>query len=83
MKKQNTQKPFFAAFLENQVRNEEARALAGGVTTRLVDLEQTTKTADLESLKYPSDTDEDITLPDLDSITTHKYPSDSDEEGTL
>lgn len=83
MKKENRQKPFFAGFLENQMRKEESGILFGGVTTRLTDLEQTDKNGDIESQKYPSDNDEEGTLPDLDAVFTHKFPSDSDEEGSV
>ncbi|NHN27925.1 microviridin/marinostatin family tricyclic proteinase inhibitor [Flavobacterium jejuense] len=73
MKKQELKKPFFANFLENQLTKEGSNEVQGGVTSRTEDIYQT--------LKYPSDSDEDTTKPALDLAHTLKYPSDNDEGG--
>lgn len=46
--KKNTKKPFFAKFLENQIKDEKLKQTKGGTVPFSTD-------------KYPSDTDEDVT----------------------
>lgn len=69
MEKNEKKVPFFAKFLENQVK--EDKSVKGGSDT-------TTKLDDVFTDKYPSDADE-VTSPKLDIQVTMKYPSDGDE----
>ncbi len=67
-------KPFFAKFLECQIKEEDR--VKGGIdlTTKIKDFDQT--------MKAPSDDDENVTHKypsDGDENVTHKYPSDNDE----
>ncbi len=73
-KNENLKKPFFANFLENQISKDEQNSVQGGITSVLTDSAQT--------MKYPSDSDEDsaTTKPIYDTAQTMKYPSDSDED---
>ncbi len=77
-KNENSKKPFFANFLENQISKDEQNSIQGGaVTSVLSDTVQT--------MKYPSDSEDgpgNPTKPSLDIYETMKYPSDSDEAGT-
>ena len=77
-KNENSKKPFFANFLENQISKDEQNSIQGGaVTSVLSDTAQT--------MKYPSDSEDgpgNPTKPSLDIYETMKYPSDSDEAGT-
>lgn len=77
-KNENSKKPFFANFLENQISKDEQNSIQGGtITSRLADNAQT--------MKYPSDSEEGPggqTKPTMDIYETMKYPSDSDEAGT-
>jgi len=76
MKKTETagQKPFFAAFLENQISRQSAAAVQGGdpVTSVIPDQAQTNK--------YPSDQEDNPTDKNWDCILTQKYPSDGDDD---
>jgi hypothetical protein len=62
----NTKKPFFAKFLENQIADENLTAAKGG----LADTSKDKIIIRDQTMKYPSDSDEDVTM---------KYPSDNDE----
>ncbi|MBP9793495.1 MAG: microviridin/marinostatin family tricyclic proteinase inhibitor [Flavobacterium sp.] len=78
-KNENSKKPFFAKFLENQISKDEQNAIqgSGGTTSTISDTSQT--------MKYPSDSEDgpgNGTKPTLDILETMKYPSDSDESGT-
>lgn len=76
-KNENSKKPFFANFLENQISKDEQNAVQGGATSVLADSAQT--------MKYPSDSEDGPggqTKPSADIYETMKYPSDSDEAGT-
>jgi hypothetical protein len=82
MKKNETrQKPFFAAFLENQLKAQQSQHVQGGdgpvVTGALSDQAQT--------MKYPSDQEDNpgTTNPDWDCVLTMKYPSDNDEDNEI
>ncbi len=71
MKKEEKRIPFFAKFLENQLKKEDdVKGGSGSITTPLGDVPVT--------LKYPSDSDE-ITSNKNDIAVTLKYPSDGDE----
>jgi hypothetical protein len=85
MKNNNRQAPFFAAFLENQLEEQQAHRVQGGDTDPLLDQAQTQKyPSDQEdnpqTKKYPSDYDEDTTKPLADMAQTQKYPSDGDDD---
>ncbi len=68
------QQPFFAKFLENQLKKDAETNVQAGATLKYPsDLEEETK-------KYPSDNEDDITKPALDQYHTDKYPSDNDED---
>jgi len=75
------QKPFFAAFLENQLKDQQSRRVQGGdgpvVTSVLSD--------EVQTMKYPSDQEDNpgTTKPDWDCILTAKYPSDNDEDSGI
>lgn len=75
-KNENSKKPFFANFLENQIsKNEQNEIQGGAVTSVLADTVQT--------MKYPSDSEDgpgNPTKPIYDTAQTMKYPSDSDED---
>lgn len=72
MKKQNElKKPFFAAFLENQLSPDDAQTVQGGTSNPVLDNAQT--------MKYPSD-QEDHTSKATDLEHTMKYPSDGDDD---
>ena len=78
-KNENSKKPFFANFLENQISKDEQNAIqgSGSATSVLSDSAQT--------MKYPSDSEDgpgNPTKPASDIYETMKYPSDSDESGT-
>lgn len=76
-KSENSKKPFFANFLENQISKDEQNAIQGGITTVAIDNAQT--------MKYPSDSEDgpgNPTKPVYDTAQTMKYPSDSDEDYT-
>lgn len=77
MKQNELKKPFFAAFLENQVKENEARRIQGGATATSVATDMA------ETQKYPSDQEDGITNVDWDCILTQKYPSDNDEAETM
>lgn len=70
-----TQQPFFAKFLENQLKKEAEINIQAGATLKYPsDLEEA------ETNKYPSDKEDDVTKPALDLLHTDKYPSDNDED---
>jgi len=70
-----TKQPFFAKFLENQLKKEAEPNVKGGATLKYPsDLE------DALTNKYPSDKEDDVTKPALDVLHTDKYPSDGDED---
>ena len=74
-KNENSKKPFFANFLENQISKDEQNAVQGGATSVLTD--------NVQTMKYPSDSEdgpENPTKPIYDTAQTMKYPSDSDED---
>jgi hypothetical protein len=74
MKKNNEglKKPFFAEFLENQIENDNANSVQGGITNPQVDIAQT--------MKYPSDQEDGPTTKITDMAHTMKYPSDGDDD---
>ncbi len=78
-KNENSKKPFFANFLENQISKDEQNAIQGsGGTTNVI-------SDNVQTMKYPSDSEDgpgNGTKPTLDIVETMKYPSDSDESGT-
>ncbi|HBV16613.1 microviridin/marinostatin family tricyclic proteinase inhibitor [Chryseobacterium carnipullorum] len=78
MEKKNSKKPFFASFLEKQIKDPEA-IQGGAVTTPVTDL-VTLPTRDTVSTSPLID---NATLPVRDQVVTLKYPSDSDESGEL
>ncbi|WP_299456215.1 microviridin/marinostatin family tricyclic proteinase inhibitor [uncultured Microscilla sp.] len=68
-------KPFFAQFLENQIADEKLTNTKGGLSaatfaTATAASDKKKKIKIEQTMKYPSDADEDYTM---------KYPSDSDE----
>lgn len=70
-----TGQPFFARFLEHQLKKETESNVSGGATLKYPsDLE------DAETTKYPSDQEDDTTKPAADLPHTDKYPSDNDED---
>lgn len=78
-KNENSKKPFFANFLENQISKDEQNTIqgSGGTTSAISD--------NVQTMKYPSDSEDgpgNSTKPTLDTYETMKYPSDSDESGT-
>lgn len=77
-KNENSKKPFFANFLENQISKDEQNAIQGnGVTTSTI-------SDSVQTMKYPSDSEDgpgNSTKPASDIYETMKYPSDSDESG--
>ncbi|WP_312076827.1 microviridin/marinostatin family tricyclic proteinase inhibitor [Chryseobacterium sp.] len=61
MEKKKSKKPFFAAFLENQIKDTKAvkgGASASGVTTPLRDTVTKPAYDGQQTMKYPSDGDE-------------------------
>ncbi|KPH11011.1 microviridin/marinostatin family tricyclic proteinase inhibitor [Chryseobacterium sp. ERMR1:04] len=68
-------KPFFASFLEKQIKDPET-IQGGAVTTPLTDIVSDT-TRDVAT----SPTFDNATLPTRDHLVTLKYPSDNDEAG--
>ncbi|WP_118972683.1 microviridin/marinostatin family tricyclic proteinase inhibitor [Taibaiella koreensis] len=75
-KEQGLAKPFFAGFLENQLKKPSETAVQGGQTLKFPsDLEEA------QTNKYPSDQEDDVTKPAADIRHTDKYPSDGDEDG--
>ncbi|EAY24951.1 microviridin/marinostatin family tricyclic proteinase inhibitor [Microscilla marina] len=62
-------KPFFAQFLENQIADEKLTNTKGGASAAAAS-DKKKKIKIEQTMKYPSDADEDFTM---------KYPSDSDE----
>lgn len=75
-KEQGLAKPFFAAFLENQLRKTAETSVQGGATLKYPsDLEEA------QTNKYPSDQEDAATKPTADIRHTDKYPSDGDEDG--
>jgi hypothetical protein len=76
----NKQKPFFAAFLENQVDEAQAQKAQGG--DPYVTLKYPSDADEHITLKYPSDQEDNPTTKATDLYQTMKYPSDNDESGT-
>jgi hypothetical protein len=69
------QKPFFASFLENQIRSENAHNVQGGgdpSTNIIADQPQT--------MKYPSDCEDNPTDKEKDDDFSKKYPSDCEDD---
>jgi hypothetical protein len=77
-KAQGLEKPFFATFLENQLKRTAGTSLQGG--SRLNTLKYPSDMEDIESQKYPSDHEDAGTKPAEDIAHTDKYPSDNDED---
>lgn len=73
MKKSDKKKPFFASFLEKQIKNPE-EIHGGDLTTPRTDL-VTLPTNDTVT----SPTFDNATVPSRDNVVTLKYPSDNDE----
>lgn len=71
--KNSKKKPFFASFLEKQVKDSET-VKGGGITSVLAD--QIT-TALQDQITTPLK--DNVTKPDNDNVTM-KYPSDGDED---
>lgn len=80
--KTNKQKPFFAAFLENQLGDEQARNAQGGDSPYVTLKYPSDEEDNPVTLKYPSDQEDNPTKPIIDQLQTTKYPSDNDEDGT-
>ncbi len=73
-----SQQPFFAKFLENQIKKAAETNVQGGATLKYPsDLEEA------ETTKYPSDQEDDRTKPAADVLHTDKYPSDNDEDSKI
>ncbi|MDR6464425.1 microviridin/marinostatin family tricyclic proteinase inhibitor [Chryseobacterium sediminis] len=70
--KNSKKKPFFATFLEKQVKDPET--VKGGVTSVLAD-QITTSLQD----QITTPLKDNVTKPDNDNVTM-KYPSDGDED---
>lgn len=65
-------KPFFAGFLENQLPQDSTNGVqGGGETSKIADQPQT--------LKYPSDQEDNPTDKYKDVDLTKKYPSDLED----
>jgi hypothetical protein len=76
---ENLKKPFFASFLENQLKEDSTQRIQGGG-----DPSPTSVTADVpHTLKYPSDQEDNPTAKTTDLYQTMKYPSDNDEVGPV
>lgn len=76
--KKNLQKPFFSAFLENQLDKKTENNVQGGTDDPPI---HTMSLADSPyTKKYPSDSDEPYTKPAADMAQTQKYPSDGDDD---
>ncbi|ANF51824.1 MULTISPECIES: microviridin/marinostatin family tricyclic proteinase inhibitor [Chryseobacterium] len=73
MKQKNSKKPFFASFLEKQVKNPEKVNGGQEITTALED-SVTIPTKD----NVTSALSDSVTKPGLDHVTM-KYPSDGDD----
>lgn len=65
-KDQKLQKPFFSAFMEQQLENKAEANISGA--------------GENQTQKYPSDKEDDYTKPALDMAQTQKYPSDGDDD---
>ena len=78
MEKKNSKKPFFASFLEKQVKDPETvKGGSGNITSALED-SITIPTKD----NITSALQDNVTKPGNDNVTM-KYPSDGDESGEL
>lgn len=78
--KTNKKKPFFAAFLENQLSDKTSHGIQGGST---ISTAAVGEDDDNYTNKYPSDCEDDgATKPTADVSHTMKYPSDGDDELT-
>ncbi|GAB0156327.1 hypothetical protein CHRYSEOSP005_15910 [Chryseobacterium sp. Alg-005] len=73
MNKKNSKKPFFASFLEKQVKEPEKVQGGGSITSALQD----NVTSVLKD-SLTSALEDNVTRPGGDHVTL-KYPSDSDE----
>ncbi|MCC3218037.1 MULTISPECIES: microviridin/marinostatin family tricyclic proteinase inhibitor [Chryseobacterium] len=71
--KNSKKKPFFASFLEKQVKDPET-VKGGGITSVLAD-QITTSLQD----QITTPLKDNVTTPDNDNVTM-KYPSDGDED---
>ncbi|PQA90599.1 serine endopeptidase [Chryseobacterium shigense] len=78
MEKKNSKKPFFASFLEKQIKDPET-IQGGAVTTPITDI----VTLPARDIVTTSPLVDNATLPVRDQVVTLKYPSDSDESGEL
>ena len=78
MEKKNSKKPFFASFLEKQVKDPETvKGGTGSITSALEDsITIPTKDSITSALQ------DNATRPGNDHVTL-KYPSDNDEAGDL
>jgi hypothetical protein len=74
MKKNDKKKPFFASFLEKQIKNPE-EIHGGDSTTPRNDLVTLPNNDTVTSPTFDNVT----TLPSRDNVVTLKYPSDNDE----
>jgi hypothetical protein len=82
MKKNESKKPFFAKFLENQIQ-VTGGAVTGGGLDQAITLRYPSDKEDA-TLKYPSDNEDPVTLKypsDEEEAVTLKAPSDNDEGG--
>ncbi|MCS3532730.1 microviridin/marinostatin family tricyclic proteinase inhibitor [Chryseobacterium sp. JUb7] len=75
MKQKNSKKPFFASFLEKQIRDPEK--VKGGLETTAA-LEDSVTNALKDNVT--SVIHDNVTRPGGDHVTA-KYPSDGDEDG--
>jgi hypothetical protein len=78
MEKKNSKKPFFASFLEKQVKDPETvKGGTGSITSALEDSITIPTKDDITSALQ-----DNVTKPGNDNVTM-KYPSDGDEAGEL
>ncbi len=78
MSKKNSKKPFFASFLEKQVKEPETITGGTGSLTSALEDNATTQLRD----SVTSSLQDQLTKPGLDLVSS-KYPSDSDETGEI
>ncbi|MDR6403861.1 MULTISPECIES: microviridin/marinostatin family tricyclic proteinase inhibitor [Chryseobacterium] len=77
MKKDSKKKPFFASFLEKQIKNPEEIQGGGIISSPTGDV----TTLPTNDTVVTSRTLDNVTLPTYDTPVTLKYPSDNDEIG--
>ncbi|KMQ69545.1 serine endopeptidase [Chryseobacterium sp. FH2] len=78
MEKKNSKKPFFASFLEKQIKDPETIQGGSGIVTAALE-DSVAPTAPLKD-SVTMVTLDNATRPGYDNVTM-KYPSDGDEDG--